>query len=139
MLETHELTYEGNELTVRLVLGKATVLVGMKRALLQGRANAYLDTLPKTNDVAGLDAAARQLLVRLLYPDLLACVVSAEGVDADMDVETFLALPEQLTDAWQNLVYELNPHWYPFARPADETEVAEKNVPAPNSASASDS
>ena len=86
MPELHELTYEGNDLTVRLMLGQATVLAGMKRALLQGRANAYLDTLTETNNVAGLDVAARQLLVRLLYPDLLACVVSAEGVDADMDV-----------------------------------------------------
>lgn len=139
MLETRELTYAGGGLKVRLELGQATVLAGMKRALLQGRANAYLDTLDATDAAAALDVAAQHLLVRLLYPDLLACVVSAEGLDAEMDVETFLALPEPLTDAWQNLAYELNPHWYPFARPADETEAAEKNAPAPNSASASDS
>lgn len=134
MLETRELTYEGGGLAVKLVVGAATVLAGMKRALLQGRVTAYLD---EHTPEEGIDATARSLLVRFLYPDLLASLVHAAGLDVEMDVETFLALPEQLTDTWQNLVYELNPHWYPFQR-SDEAE-AEKNAPAPNSASASSS
>jgi len=61
-----------------------------------------------------------------------------EGLDADMSVEAFLDLPEQLTDAWQNLVYELNPHWYPFRKP-DAGAEAEKNAAAPNSVSSASS
>jgi len=41
-------------------------------------------------------------------------VAEVEGLDAEMPVADFLALPQALTDAWQNVVYELNPHWYPF-------------------------
>jgi len=130
MLKTRELTYEGGGLKVRLVLSEATVLMGMRRALLQGRAGAYLDTLPKED---GIDTTARTLLVRLLYPDLLAVVIEAEGLSPELSVAEFLELPEQLTDAWQNLVYEeLNPHWYPFRRPGED-EAAEKNAAAPAS------
>lgn len=134
MPETRELTYEGGGLEVHLVIGAATVLAGMKRALLQGRVAAYLD---EHEPEEGIEATARNLLARFLYPDLLASLVQAEGLDADMDVETFLALPEQLTDAWQNLAYELNLHWYPFRR--EPEDVAEKNAPVPSSASASSS
>lgn len=136
MPDRRELTYEGGGLTVKLTLRAATVLDGMRRALLQGRAASYLDAQPE-NEANGLDMTARGLLVRILYPDLLACVVTASGIDQDMQPGEFLDLPEPFTDAWQNLVYELNPHWYPFRRESEaETE---KNAVLPRSPSASDS
>ena len=136
MSDNRELTYEGGGLKVRLVLGAATVLAGMKRALLQGRAQAYSDLVGAESGAGGsVEATARTLLARFLYPDLLACVVEAEGLNVEMSVAEFLVLPEALTDAWQNLVYALNPHWYPFQRP-DE---AEKNAATPRSDSAADS
>ena len=134
MPDQRELTYEGGGLTVRLVLGAATVLTGMTRALLQGRAQAYSDQV-SAEDGEGLANTARVILARFLYPDLLACVVRAEGLSLEMSVAEFMELPEALTDAWQNLTYELNPHWYPFPRP-DE---AEKNAAPPRSDSGSDS
>ena len=134
MPEQRELTYKGGGLNVTLVIGAATVLAGMKRALLQGRAQAYSE---QADDGKGIDSTARVILARFLYPDLLASVVEAAGLDLNMSVQEFLTLPEALTDAWQNLVYELNPHWYPFRR-TDEDE-AEKNAASPRSDSASDS
>jgi hypothetical protein len=133
MPEQRELTYEGGGLNVKIVVGAATVLAGMKRALLQGRAQAYND---QQAGEEGLEATARVLLARFLYPDLLAGLVSAEGLNPEMDVAEFMALPEAFTDAWQNLTYELNPHWYPFER---DTAEAEKNAAPPRSDSASDS
>jgi len=132
MPEQRELTYEGGGLKVRIVVGAATVLAGMKRALLQGRAQAYSEQA----DADGVDGTARVLLARFLYPDLLASLVEAEGLDAGMEVAAFMDLPEPFTDAWQNLVYELNPHWYPFER---NTAEAEKNAEPPRSDSGSDS
>lgn len=148
-MRTRELAYEDESRTVRLIIGEATALAGMKRALLTGRAQSYLDSLTgampnaeaeeeveeNVEDGVAFDSiaiAACTLLVRYLYPDLLAAVVEAEGLDVDMDVEAFLSLPQALTDAWQNLVYELCPAWYPFHRKdkkdADDDADAEKKA-----------
>ena len=138
MPETREIVYEDETSVVHLVVRAATALDGMQRALLQGRAAAYIAALDDedTGEIAG---TARRLLANFLYPDLLAVVTGADGLDVEMDVATFLDLPEGLTDAWQNAVYELNPHWYPFRREdEDETEADEKKVPD-KSASASSS
>jgi len=131
--ETRTLTYQDEALDVTLELGAATTLAGVRRALLQGRALAYLD---EGAAEAGLAATARRIVVQYLYPDLLAAVVEAEGLDPEMPVADFLALPEALTDLWQNLVYDLNPHWYPFRRPDEPEDEAEKKGVTPASDSA---
>ena len=131
MLKTQELIYQDEELTVRLVLGAASVLAGMKRAILSGRATAFLESQEsQAAGTASVAATARNLIAQTLYPDCLAAIVEAEGLDAEMDVAAFLQLPEELTDTWQNAVYDLNPHWYPFRRNAEDEEQAdEKKAP----------
>ncbi|HNT74400.1 MAG TPA: hypothetical protein PKH77_05205 [Anaerolineae bacterium] len=142
MPETRRLSYQDAELDVTLELGAATTLAGVKRAMFQGRALAYLDEgIPPAGEaraVSSLEVAARRIVVQYLYPDLLAAVVAAEGLDPEMSVADFLALPEALTDPWQNLVYDLNPHWYPFQRPEDkpDQESSEKKGVTPSSDSA---
>lgn len=138
MPETREIAYQDADLRVQLVVGAASVLAGMKRALLIGRAEAYLKEVSPSSTGQAVAAAARTLIARTLYPDCLAAVVTAEGLDVEMDVAAFLQLPEGLTDAWQNAVYALNPHWYPFRREADEDKADEKKAPdSANSASGS--
>jgi len=140
-MPTREVTYrdEENGLDVRIVVRTATAMDGMVRALLQNRAEEYIQSLTTLDGVPRIEGAddeatddapaevapvsvrivAARMMARFLYSDLLAVVVEAEGIDTEMDVETFMLLPEQLTDVWQNVVYELNPHWYPFVRPEE--------------------
>lgn len=127
-MPTKTLTYQAEGHDVQLVLGSATTLSGIKRAMLQGRALAYLDGNPMPE--RALEAAALRIAVQYLYPDLLAAVVEAKGVNPEMAVAEFLALPQALTDAWQNQVYALNPHWYPFKQNEADPE-AEKKDGAP--------
>lgn len=137
-MPTKTLTYQDDGLNVTLVLGAATALSGIKRAMLQGRAAAHLDEIPVAAERA-LEVTALRIVVQYLYPDLLAAVVAAEGLDPEMGVSDFLALPQALTDAWQNQVYALNPHWYPFKKEDGESDPeAEKKDGSPTS-SASDS
>ncbi len=138
-MPTKTLTYQDDGLNVTLVLGAATALSGIKRAMLQGRAAAHLDEIPDAAERA-LEVAALRIVVQYLYPDLLAAVVGAEGLDPEMAVSDFLALPQALTDAWQNQVYALNPHWYPFKKEGESDPNAEKKDGSPtNSDSDSDS
>lgn len=131
-MPTKTLTYQDNGLNVRLTLGSATTLSGVKRALLQGRALAYLDN-NQGNQEHALEAAALRVVAQYLYPDMLAAVVEAEGLNPEMDVVEFLTLPQELTDAWQNLVYSLNPHWYPFKKEETPDAEAEKKDDSPTS------
>lgn len=133
-MPTQTLAFQSDGLDVRLVLGPATTLAGIKRAMLQGRAMAYLESHPAAPE-RSLEAAARRIAVHYLYPDLLAAVVEAEGLDPEMEVAEFLALPQALTDAWQNQVYALNPHWYPFKTEEADAEAEKKDGGPANSSS----
>ena len=148
MLPTRELTYQDDALDVRLVISAPTVLTAMKRSVYYGRALAYLDALDQANAEAAeeeaatpqlvnnaVEIAAQRLVAQYIYPDVLAASVEAEGLNLDMPVSDFLALPEALTDAWQKVVYELCPDWWPFTTPlqAEAEDVAseaeKKGVP----------
>lgn len=133
---------------IKLVVSEATVFVGMRRAVLQGRAESWValrreaivgDEVDEVDEVdeadeadindvrpGFLDLMAGSLAARILYPDLVACVTEAEGLSPDtLSVDGFLALPEQLTQAWETAVYELNPHWLPGGQGLPD-EAAEK-------------
>lgn len=136
-MPTRTLTYQDEAHAIALTLGPDTVLAGVKRALLQGRAVAYIEALP-ADGATTVDQAAQRLIAQYIYPDLLACVVAAEGLDPEMGVADFLALPQGLTDAWQNLAYELIPQWYPFqTADAEAPAEAEKKGVTPSADSAS--
>lgn len=123
-LKTAEITgiLEGEP--VRLTLQEASVLTGMKRAILAERARAQVQEV-RLGD--GVGDVAVLLLANYTYPDLLAATVAAEGLDvATMTLADFLALPQELVDAWLVGVYALCPHWAPGHKP-DTAEAAEKN------------
>jgi len=137
-----ELTYQDDQHDVVLVIEEATALSAMKRAIYQGRAQAHIEALEARVSEEGASFAggtvgiqAQNIVAGVLYPDCLAAVAEAQGLDPDMDVPTFLSLPQGLTDAWQNLVYELNPHWYPFHSDAEKKDAEPSDN---NSKSASD-
>jgi len=123
MLERKSRTIEYGEgdHVVKLVIVEATAMTAMKRAIYGGRAQAFIDKLQSDENEEGNDSevdsvalSAAAILARIAYPDCLAATKEISGLPQDMPIEDFLDLPQELTDAWQNVVYELNPHWYPF-------------------------
>ncbi|NBD34401.1 MAG: hypothetical protein GVY30_00195 [Chloroflexi bacterium] len=140
-----ELSFSDDQINVDLVIVEATAMTAMKRAVYAGRAEAYVKALNTTIEEDGPAAAgglvavqAKIMLVRIFYPDLLASAQEITGLDPDMKVEEFLDLPQALTDAWQNLTYELNPHWNPFRGEEDETEDEQKKDESENAESSSE-
>lgn len=82
--------------------------------------------------LAGMTFLADAIGARMLYPDLVSSVIEHEGFIRgqpfdleNMSVVDFLALPQPLTDSWQDAVYELNPQWSPTPS-ADEKSEGEK-------------
>ncbi len=110
---------------IRLVVREATALDGMKRTVLQGRAERYI----KESSLAGLAGGAAVVMARYAYPALIAATVQAEGLDIEMDIDTFLELPEQFFWIWSEAVFDLNPHWSPYE--TSSSQEAEKNAGSP--------
>lgn len=144
-MKTKTLSFKDDQVDIDLVITEATAVTSMKRAILAGRAQAYVEQMETRIAEEGADAVgglvtaeAQSLLARILYPDLLAAVTEASGLDPDLPVADFMSLPQKLTDAWQNLVYELNPHWYSFRRQADESEEEQKKDEDENDENSSD-
>lgn len=127
-MKTRTVEYQDGELDVRIVVQEADGLAGMRRSVLRSAGNAYLDSLQDGEDQEGklsaLEVTSRRLMAFLLYPDLLGSAKEIEGLDPDIDVEGFFALPERLVNAWQAATYALNPHWLQI-EPEDEEEAEE--------------
>ncbi len=132
-LQQRSVTYESGDVKIALIVSEASALTGMKRALLRGRASAYLDSLNNAADednaddsraLSPLDLSAITLMARIVYPDLISAVVEADGLDLAMSVDDFCNLPDSLVDIWEVAVYQLNPHWLPSQ--SDDTEVGEE-------------
>ncbi|MBN1261088.1 MAG: hypothetical protein JXB35_10445 [Anaerolineae bacterium] len=129
---TRVVEYQDSKLKVRLVVQEANALIGMRRALLRGGAEGYLkiqEAQIEGERPKSVKLAALRLVARMQYPDLLAATVEAEGVDPEMEIESFLDLPDRLVIAWENAVYELNPHWLglePGEAQGNEDEAAQK-------------
>lgn len=137
-MRTRTVEYENGETTYRIVVTEATALVGMKRTILQGQAQGYLDGLRKEGadgDGKGkgkgkaaddrpvrseLEVSALGVLAIWTYPALMAAASEMDGLDPAMGMEAFIALPDALVDDWVEATYELNPHWLPQLEPADE-------------------
>lgn len=125
-LKTAEITGVLDDQPVKLIIQEASVLTGMKRAILAERARARVAEMGLAD---GAGDVAVLLLANYTYPDLVAATVQADGLDvAGLTLDAFLELPQELVDAWLVGVYALCPHWAPGHKPATaEAEAAEKN------------
>jgi len=111
-MKTLELTAGG--VTARLQIREATTLMGMRRGQLAADAKD--------------DDPLIWFACRFMYPDCLACSDGEIGGKPvrELTFEEFLALPDQITEAWLAAVYEVNPHWQP--RLPEKPEIQEKKV-----------
>ncbi|HUX16631.1 MAG TPA: hypothetical protein VMW52_09180 [Phycisphaerae bacterium] len=129
MPPTKTVSYHDEEIDVRLTIARADIRAGMRRTRLQLDADAH----DKGKKARNEDPDVR-LLRRFTYPDLMAATVEASGIPWPLGFEDYLALPERLGLAWEQAVYELNPHWLPPA--SEETASDEKKEPARKSTAA---
>jgi hypothetical protein len=118
--KTKTVEYELDGQAVRLTVGRATALVGMRRSVMVFNARAELKDKP-------VDTAL-SVLRTITYPDLTACLVAAEGIPAEISFEDFCNLPDDLIALWEDAVYEVNPHWNPAGTPEEVASEAEKKV-----------
>lgn len=119
---------------VRLVVQEPTVLTGMRRAILTGRALDAVEALGEVDD--GVGSIALMLVARYTYPDVIAATVDADGLDVEnLSLADFMNLPQLLVDAWLVAVYEICPHWRPNWQPQteEESEAEKKEEPKPDS------
>jgi len=146
-MRTRTVEYVNGKTTYRVVVTEATALVGMKRTILQGQAQGYLDSV-RTEDGDGkgkgkgkaaddrpvrsaLEVSALGVLAIWTYPALMAAASELDGGDLGptMGMEAFIALPDALVDDWVEATYELNPHWLPQLGLEDKDEAeAEKKA-----------
>ncbi len=109
MIASRVVEYTDETVTARLVISRATVLIGMRRTRMLEEGKAAL------KDETDID---RIILRNYLFPDLMAPVSEGslviEGVEKwPLDFETFLTLPDSLVNRWETEVYAANPHWSP--------------------------
>ena len=120
MPKTKIITGEIDGQAVSVTVQAATVLSGMRRAILADRVASELAEL---NVADNLGDVATLLVGRFTYPDLVGAVAAAEGLDVEgMTLADFLELPQAFADAWLVAVYELCPHWSPSQATMDTTE-----------------
>lgn len=108
-MKTLELTV--GKSTARLEVREATTLMGMRRGQLMAEAKDESDPLV-------------WFARRFMYPDCLACSsgeISGKPV-GELTFDEFIALPDQITEAWLAAVYEVNPHWQPRLPEPQEQE-----------------
>jgi hypothetical protein len=49
----------------------------------------------------------------ITYPNCIACAVKAEGMPWPLSFDDFCKNSETFNIAWEQAVYEVNPHWKP--------------------------
>ena len=70
----------------------------------------------RSNGRDPLTVSAASIMAQVIYPDLIAATVESDGLDVgSLSIEEFLELDERLVGAWEEVVYDLNPHWLPGA------------------------
>jgi len=114
-MKSATISYKDDSYDVEITIRQATVLDGMKRAILEIEATAEsleLDLVEEKH------VGYLRFMISEVYPSCLASVESIEnGEDAkkklskDMSFDEFASLPDALFQQWQKVVYKLNPHW----------------------------
>jgi hypothetical protein len=120
----------------KLVIVQATGLIGMQRSII-----TYQEA-EKNKDEKN---EAVKIFRSITYPDLVAPVTEAKGTIAIYDgegkaqlvdlskwpptLEQVMAMPDELIYAWEQAVYQLNPHW----NPANRVQNAEAQKKEPSS------
>ena len=96
------ITSEFDGRTVSVTVAEATILISMRREQLRQEAFRCVEEDPLRG------------VLRQYHAELVAPVVEAEGFDTwPGPFEDFLELPERFARAWDDAVYDLNPHWAP--------------------------
>jgi len=118
---------DGDEYDVVITVHTATVLDGMRRAILDIEASTE-----ELNLVEEKYAGYLRFMVSEVYPSCLAATVTIENgenakkkLSKDMSFNDFAKLPDALFKQWQKAVYELNPHWVYKSSTAKEGEEQE--------------
>lgn len=131
MQEAEALNVVTSKASAQIVVHEADTLMGMRRGQLSAAADGEKDPILWWGKA-------------IMYPDCLACsdgaITLTVPVKKDADTEEpaiktkkivvavkdltfdqFMALPDQITEAWLGRVYETNPHWSP-ALPSKEAQ-----------------
>jgi hypothetical protein len=111
LVQTREVNYQDESMTVRLVVRPANTQIGMLRTLL-------IDTARQEERARGelqegdLNELSRRILHTIVYPALIAATIEHEGFETwPLPFDQFIELPEPLEAAWEEAAYALNPHW----------------------------
>ena len=130
--------YRDDEFKATITVVSATVLTGIKHDM---TINEMFTKLGQANADMQPDEMAERVAKITVWP---ACYCASQEINIEhksgkkvawkpykLNDETFMQLPEQLTNEWLKLVFKLNPHWNPNELPDEEEE--EKKAPKPSS------
>ena len=107
------LTYKDENYNVDITVRQATVADGIHRSVLV----AQMYTLPAVTDTKlASESRITRLLLLHTYPACLSVSTfkhrkSVKKLEEDMSTDAFLALPDVMVFQWEQIVFELNPHW----------------------------
>ena len=141
-MNTAKVAYADDNYDIVISLRQATVLDGMRRAILDVEARSEALGLALATDEASTEVDAvpekwagyLNFMVTEAYPSCVACIESIENADGaektlskDITFAEFAGLPDALFQEWQKAAYKLNPHWV-YQSP--ETKKGEASEPA---------
>lgn len=125
MLRQMTVEYKDDNREISVTISQATTLMGVQRSILALNGFKKNEELAKTKEDARTDALA--VIQAITYPDLVACVVGAQGLPVQPTIDEFLELPDEFVSKWEQAVYDMNPHWIPSSgNKENEEKKAEK-------------
>lgn len=112
---TKSIEYEDDRVKASLVISEATIRHGLKRSILISRASSLAEdeTLVAIEELAYANSLA-VTMGTIVFKDDKEDDVTKDA--SDLDLESFLDLPDSLGDQWLRTVYEVNPSWRLGAR-----------------------
>jgi len=139
-VKTLKVSYRDDEYDLVLTVRQATILDGMRKAILDLEASSEIiktetkDTPTEVDAIPEKWSGYLRFMVSEAYPCCVAAIESIENAEdakkilsKDMTFNEFADLPDALFQQWRKAVYKLNPHWI-YKEP--ETKKGEENEPA---------